>query len=274
MNYRLQSLLSYIEGGATLPLSMAVTVMSAPANKAQPDVIAVAAVVVSTSLHASILRDSECLREEYPGIQRFKVAAQKNSTRWYDGHVKLFPSSSTGVIQIYDLATQSFIVHPGSTVDDPNVNVDGPFSYFLSTVNVDRLEPSFRITPLARSIPSSGNTCEIVIVRPLRDPAISRDSPEERTAFAQKLWTILGEAYKDGSHINLRYDHYGEVGTEGNGPAVVEYVRCGGWEWIPDEVDEGAHLICSDGAIWNLLPGGRAVCSATTQDGAGFAIYG
>jgi diacylglycerol kinase family enzyme len=71
VNYRLQSLLSYIEGGATLPLSMAVTVMSAPADKAQPDVIAVAAVVVSTSLHASILRDSECLREEYPGVQRY-----------------------------------------------------------------------------------------------------------------------------------------------------------------------------------------------------------
>lgn len=161
------------------------------------------------------------------------MAAQKNSTRWYDGQVKLFPSSSTGIIQIYDPATQSFIIHPGSTVDAPNVNVDGPFSYFLSTVNVDRLEPSFRITPLARTIPSLGNTCEIIIIRPLRDPAISRDSPEERTAFAQKLWTILGEAYQDGSHINLRYDNYGEVGTEGNGPAVAEYVRCGGWEWIP-----------------------------------------
>lgn len=71
VDYRLQSLRSYIEGGATLPLSMAVTVMSAPADKAQPDVIAVAAVVVSTSLHASILNDSECLREEHPGVERY-----------------------------------------------------------------------------------------------------------------------------------------------------------------------------------------------------------
>jgi len=154
------------------------------------------------------------------------------------------------------------------------VDLDGPFVYFLSTVNVDRLEPSFRITPLARAIPSVEASCEIVIIRPLRDPVTTWDNPTAREAFVPKLWAALTAAYREGAHVDLRYDDKGEIVTTGDGPTVVEYIRCGGWEWIPDDIDEGAHLLCSDGAISHLEKGGRAVCSAATaKENAGFAVY-
>lgn len=134
---------------------------------------------------------------------------------------------------MYDPKTQSFIDHPDSTADDPIVDLYGPFAYFLATVNVDRLEPTFQITPLSSRITPIEAACDLVMVRPLRDPSISWDQPDARKSFAEKLWTILGSAYQSGSHIDLRYTKEGRVVSNGEGPVVVEYVRCGGWEWLP-----------------------------------------
>lgn len=111
--------------------------------------------------------------------------------------------------------------------------LEGPFIYFLSTVNVDRLEPAFRITPLTRALPSSFPSCDIVIIRPLQSPSIAEDSPEARNSFVEEIWAVLGAAYQDGLHVQMRYSGDGKIVTEGDGPAVVEYIRCGGWEWIP-----------------------------------------
>lgn len=147
--------------------------------------------------------------------------------------MKLLPAPAAGKVQIYDPATKTFGDHTESDNDDPIVDLDGPFVYFLSTVNVDRLEPAFRITPLARAIPPVEATCEVVIIRPLRDPSHSWDNPEARVAFEPKLWAVLGAAYQEGAHIDLRYDESGEIVMTGDGPTVVEYIRCGGWEWIP-----------------------------------------
>lgn len=124
--------------------------------------VAVSAVVTSTSLHASILHDSESLRKEMPGIERFKIAAESNSTKWYNSYVKLLPEDNSGVVQMYDPSTKTFVEHPESDVDDPIVDLSGPFSYFLSVVNVDRLEPAFRITPLVKDIPPSGTSVRIL----------------------------------------------------------------------------------------------------------------
>lgn len=189
--------------------------------------------MVSTSLHASILHESETLRKEIPGIERFKVAARNNSTRWYNASVKLLPAASKEFVELYDPSTKSFIPHPDGDDDDPIVDIHGPFAYFLSTVNVDRLEPAFKIVPLMSEIPPSEASCDIVIVRPFCDPSISWDNPDSRETFASKLWTVLGAAYQNGSHINLLYNENGEIVTSGEGPTVVEYVRCGGWEWLP-----------------------------------------
>ena len=243
--YRLRSLLSFITKKSPSPISIATTTFSSTPQ------ITLSAVVVSTSLHASILHHSESLRDQYPGIERsvlsnsctynppqnnyprFKIAAQQNSTKWYNSQINLLPSLSLGIVQIYDFQTNSFVPHPNSTFDSPLVHLQGPFIYFLSTVNVDRLEPAFRITPLIRSLPPSAPSCDIVILRPLQSPSILQDSLEARASFVDNLWKVLGAAYQDGSHLKMKYNNDGQVVTEGDGPPVVEYIRCGGWEWIP-----------------------------------------
>ncbi|KIK63829.1 hypothetical protein GYMLUDRAFT_162873 [Collybiopsis luxurians FD-317 M1] len=283
--YKLRSVMSYLGGvdSHLVPLTLAITTLSPPPTaKAPPKGKPIhcspvaSSVVVSTSLHASILRDSESLRATIPGIERFKVAAKQNSTKWYNSHVKLLPVASLGVVQLYDPDTSSFISHPDADKDEPwpVVDLHGPFAYFLSTVNVDRLEPAFRITPLAKAVPS-GATCDLVIVRPFLDPTVSMDTPETREVFAGKLWATLQGAYQDGTHINLRYNAKGEVTTEETEySSVVEYVRCGGWEWIPDDIDDDAHLVCLDGNITAIEKGGRAVCvAATPESNAGFVVY-
>jgi len=134
---------------------------------------------------------------------------------------------------MYDPISGKFIDHPESKREKPTVEVTGPFIYFLSTINVDRLEAEFRITPLARTFPSGGTTYDIAIVRPLRDPSISEDDEVSRERYTDKIWEVMQGAYADGSLTSLRYDETGQIGNKGNGPFVVEYVRCGGWEWIP-----------------------------------------
>jgi hypothetical protein len=166
------------------------------------------------------------------GIYRFKVAARKNSKRRYYATARLFPQSSSAV-QIWDPASQSFKDHPESTDVNSVVELKGPFIYFLSTVNVDRLEPEFIITPLARKVPSTSSTCDVVIVRPLRDPSIGEDGEKGREHFVDKIWAAMGGAYQGGLHINMRYDHSGRIVNDGDGPTVVEYIRCEGWEWTP-----------------------------------------
>lgn len=233
-DYKLKSVQAFVDGSKTIPLTLAISSLSAqPSGKASRPRIAISAVVTSTALHANILHASEALRAEMPGIERFKVAAQNNIAKWYNSYVKLLPVPSIGVVQIYDPASKAFVAHEDSHHDDPIVDIDGPFAYFLSTVNVDRLEPAFRITPLQSSIPPPAASFDIVMVRPLRDPSLSWDSKEARLAFVQKATTVLQGAYNNGSHVHMRYGESGEIELDGHGETIVEYVRCGGWEWTP-----------------------------------------
>ncbi|KAG2349324.1 hypothetical protein BDR05DRAFT_900618 [Suillus weaverae] len=272
--YKLKSLEAFIRGSNVVPLTLAITTLSSPPSSKQSCFkIAVSAVVTSTALHASILHDSESLRKEVPDIERFKVAARNNITQWYSSHVKLLPASSARAVEIYDPDQKTFVTHEDSD-DHGIVDVYGPFAYFLSTVNVDRLEPSFRITPLASDFVSSEVSLDLVMIRPHRDPTFVMDTIEARNAFAEKSNAVLTAAYQDGSHINLRYTDDGKITSEGTGPTVVEYIRCRGWEWIPDDIDEKAHLLCSDGAMFSIVKGGRAACKAVVPaDGAGFLVY-
>jgi len=197
-------------------------------------IVTASAVVTSTCFHACILKDSEVLRKEIPGLDRFKTAAQKNSNRWFDSNVKFLPAAGAGVVQIYDPETKSFIDHPESDPDDDIiVDVFGPFAYFLATVNADRLEPTFRIAPCSSDIPPTEATFDVIIVRPLRNPKITMDSSEARDAFVPALWAVMNAAYQNGDHVNLRYQEDGSISVGGDGPLVVEYIRCGGWEWTP-----------------------------------------
>lgn len=41
-----------------------------------------------------------------------------------------------------------------------------------------------------------------------------------------------------------------------------------------DDIDDAAHLLCSDGAISTIKKGGRAVCTAATpQENRGFVVF-
>jgi len=238
IQYRLQGIHAFIKRSKCVPLTLAITdIIAPPPGKKSAPVLektTVSVVVTSTALHASILHDSEALRAEMPSLERFKVAAYQNITRWYSGCAKLFPSKSTGVVEIWNPFDKEFVAHAESDEDDPYVDIDGPFAYFLSTVNVDRLEPAFQITPLVTAEPPIGASLDVVVIRPYRDASLTGlEVGEERKRFAEKSGEVLRAVYQSGTHINLRYDSTGKIVSEGEGELVVEYFRCGGWEWIP-----------------------------------------
>ena len=219
---------AFLSSNATRPLTFAVTSFHSQLDSLLPqsDVTrtSVAAVVTSTSLHASILHDSEALRASHPGIERFKLAAQQNISRWYHAQVRLYPSATQQSIEIYDPRRKSFR-HWDS---EGMVTLHGPFVYFLSTVNVDRLEAAFRITPL-HNPGSAGSSMDVVMIRPRRDAKIIDEEEASRQAFAERTQEVLMGAYQDGAHIDMQYGAQGGEGSE----SILEYFRCGRWEWIP-----------------------------------------
>ena len=187
------------------------------------DVVSV--VVTSTALHAAILHDSEALRASVPGIERYKIAAAQNATTWYRARARLLAP-----VQRYDISTGALV---DVCEEEGPLELSGPFAYFLSTVNVDRLEPLLRIAPLQRALPPppGAQTMDVLVVRPLRDPSLEGKAGEgERERFKERLWDVLGGAYQDGAHIKARYD---SQDGKTDGLPVVEYFRVRGWEWIP-----------------------------------------
>jgi hypothetical protein len=187
-----------------------------------------------SALHASILDIAESLRSEHPGIERFKIAAGQSITQWSQARLIVKHPH-----EIYDPVTTSF---KQGIVTGDSEGIAGPFAYFLTTTNVDRLEQEFRITPLATSIPitSEDGWMDVVIIRPSRDPSIGKDglqSQDEaiRQKFSATTMQVLWSAYKDGSHVSLGYDASGKVidTAERGEKAVVEYLRVKKWEWIP-----------------------------------------
>ncbi|KAI0792939.1 ATP-NAD kinase-like domain-containing protein [Abortiporus biennis] len=279
LTYKLQSVQSFLSSKPTeKPLSLAVT-STYPASQSNaketikniPIATSTSVVVASTALHASILHDSEALRASIPTMERFKVAAQQNITHWYSAKVKLLPPPGIdNDVLLYDPGKNEF-VKKGSDVE-----LEGPFAYFLSTVNVDRLEPAFRITPLFTSLVPHRQSLDIVIVRPLRDPSISGISEEAKGNFAAKSVQVLAQgAYQDGAHIRMRYNEDGSIDTTSDeGSTVVEYYRCGGWEWVPESTDIQAHLVCIDGEILHIPKQGKASCSISeTASNVHFSVF-
>lgn len=248
--YKLQSVHAYLADVNPRPVNVTTTtvVPARPANHPmavsawRPRITVRSIVVTSTSLHASILHDSERLRASHPGIERFKIAAQGNITRWYHASVRLFPlpAPSSPEVLRYSPETRTFQVLNSGFVEDTGGAValpDSAYSYFLSSSSVDRLEPEFCITPLMTRLPPSGPGVDVVVVRPLNDPSLNTETLEARTKFASKAGVILGGAYKGGEHVDLTYSENGDIvpyEEEHAGKTLpVEYFRCGGWEWAP-----------------------------------------
>ena len=249
-------------------------------------------IVLSTSLHAALLSTSEELREEYPGLERFKIAAERNASVFFNARLKLLGDD----VKQYDPHSATF-VDPfiiGST--DAKDELDGPFAYVLSTTLADRLEPSFQIVP-TRTAGEPG-TMDIIVLRPLRDPRVARavkeSKPSEtvRGLWAKRAFEVIGAAYANGAHVRRTYPPVStgnldeEPGWEtedlGKGPVAVEVFRCAGFEWIPtlsesSEDGEKNRIVCADGSIHLVPSGGRAsaeVLPLSAQGGGGFYVYG
>jgi len=293
--YKLLSLQSYLKkrsdpnqdqlkGSKCLPIAIQSTTFLGPTGEEVSNILSI--VVTSTSLHASILHTADQLRKDRPdlvGVERFKVAARQNITNWYYSSVELIPflpSRSEGKQEClrYNPSIQQFEPWTSSQSSQPFL-LGGPFEYFLSIVNVDRLEPDFRIAPLHSKLPSaSGNQSymDLVIVRPFRHPLLKggQDDEEQRKGFVDTSMAVLQSAYKDGAHVDLRYKADGTPSASGDGEPIVEYFRCGGWEWIPKE-DKLAELVCADGTIVFIPSGGKAVCRLLTgkEDGIKLSVW-
>ena len=190
-------------------------------------------IVLSTSLHAALLHTSDELRAEYPGLERFKVAAQRNLGVFFQAQARLYGSPGKPVQQ-YDPRAKSFV--KPYTMDGDGI-LDGPFTYFLSTTTCERLEPTFVINPTIKSLPPDPETptMDIVVLRPRRDPHVdAATTPEERRErWKKRAMEVIGYAYKNGGHVDLTYpDDGGETEINGPGQVVVETFRVGGFSWF------------------------------------------
>lgn len=216
--HRMTAVQQFLQGGQVTPLTLANTIIRHKTENVQE---AISVVVTSTALHASILHDSEALRSTVPDMSRFKLAAAKNIEKWYYGSAKLIPPESGEVLR-FDSERGEFV--PASV----DTMFKGPFTYFLSTVNVDRLEPQFRITPLQRRFKTDESlSMDVVLLRPMREAKVEDDAKGRATA-AEATTRALSGAYRDGAHIDMRFSE-----ENGENKYIVEYFRCGGWQWIP-----------------------------------------
>ncbi|WVN88047.1 uncharacterized protein L203_103246 [Cryptococcus depauperatus CBS 7841] len=255
-------------------------------------------IVLSTALHAVILDSSEALRESHPGPERFKIAAQENISMFFNATARLFGSlkqKEEGLdVEQWDPRTEKW-TRPYTAEKEIEVDgvkgweLEGPFSYFLSTSTVDRLEPTFVISPhtslRASSLGSPAAYIYLVVLRPLRDPLVaSASDPEKSQLWAKRAMEVLSQAYHEGQHISLTYPHSSTTTSQestmaekrGNGPPVIEYFRLGFFEWIPNSStsntsgssgsEEKTRLICADGAIHRLQKGEKAKVHVRVPD--------
>lgn len=227
---RLQSVVGYLtETGNTRPLALARNTVFKQDGSAKQSLLSI--VVASTALHANLLHTSEDLRATIPGVERYTEAAKLNLDKWSHAKARLISSSKELPVLLYDPALDKFV-----ECSPDQHTLEGPFAYFLSTLNVDRLESGFVITPLASKIKPGPHTADIVVVRPLRSPQVKGDTAEARQQFAQTLMGSMGAA-RSATHTHIRYPKDPEseaaVSAEGDGPLLIEYYRCSGWEWVP-----------------------------------------
>ncbi|WVR09054.1 hypothetical protein IAU60_006115 [Kwoniella sp. DSM 27419] len=289
--YLLSSLLRYLDNHRPVPLPITHTTSlrsASPGKPAEPAERLASHVVLSTALHAAILDSSESLRPEHPGPERFRIAAQANVTRFFPATAVLYPpSGSGGKVEQWSPAHGRW-TEPVTANDrnDGTHHVEGPFSYFLSTATCDRLEPAFVISPLT-TLQSDKETDHsylyITILRPFRDPLFQATPVEaKRDMWSKRAFEVIGKAYQEGAHVNLtlpvnfpasdgvnapqkKVEDY-PLEDKGSGGPVVEVFRVGGFDWIPDQstVTDSSYdvgdsgLICADGAIHHLPPGGQA----------------
>ncbi|GMK55849.1 hypothetical protein CspeluHIS016_0209050 [Cutaneotrichosporon spelunceum] len=269
--HALASLIRSLEAGVPRSLPVTQTTISS-----EPKPIP-SHIVLSTALHANILADSEAFRAEIPGVERFKLAAAANVSVFFPAQVQLLPSAAG--VRMYDPRTKDWKVLP-----EKEYTLDGPFGYFLSTTTTPRLEPTFVVAPTLARLPPGPHegTMDIVVLRPLRDPAV-RAASDKGAAWAPRTKEVLGAAYDDGRHIALVYGAGGTVDLSSRvpqhdegGEPVVEVFRCAGFEWTPtDESHKKSHIVCADGSLYTIPPGGSVRAKVIeSHAGEGFWVWG
>ena len=191
--------------------------------------------VTSHAFHASILVDSDdsALRAAHPGVERFKIAAGMNVTRWTNYPIASSDAASdhcAGTVQLLPLtsssdAAGSVLRYDGRTsawkpVTDSETTLRGPFFYFAS-LTTDRLEPTFVPGPFSAAATSSSEgqetdqgpdaewrsqchrlarpaeAVDVVVLRPTRDPAVH--------AALQRVEGLSGDRGKDVDWSGARY---------------------------------------------------------------------
>ena len=196
------------------------------AQVALNDKTILAHVVVSTALHASILFDSDKLRESTPGIERFKKAAEQNWGSEYPGRAVLKDA-------------KKYI--PGRGFVECDGEQEGPWSY-LNACLTDRLEEKF-VVATKRGEAEAGSI-DVVGIR--------RKGRESKTFFEQMV-KVFAEMYDEGKHVDLVWDGEGmRAWQQGDVPdqLVVDYWRCSGLDWTPvsGRIRRLIHLIFSSRA--------------------------
>lgn len=296
--YKLSSLLSLLSGSTSAGRPLPITRTTLSRSDGSTAATLHSHIVLSTSLHAALLSTSEELRAEYPGLERFKIAAERNASVFFDAQLGLL-----GPVRQYDphSATfkEPFTFDKNSLEQEGGILLEGPFAYVLTTTLADRLEPAFQIMPTRSGSGGAGGddargTLDMIVLRPLRDPrvasAIKQGRPEAeaevRALWAKRAFQVIGAAYANGAHVRRTYplasDEEGVGATEdlGEGPVAVEVYRCAGFEWAPTPSEhkgdgEKNRIVCADGAIHLVPPGGKAraeVLRAPSQ--GGFYVYG
>lgn len=192
--WSLQSLFAYLTPSKPnlLPLPLQKTSLYAP-NSSEPTHTFLTHIITSTALHASLLHISESLRASHPGLDRFKLAADKVIHVEFKAELTLL-SSPNQPIERYAPAKRQFVPHPPESLQ-------GPWAYCLSSTLVTRLEPGFVIAPLLERIPpdqEADATLDLVLMRPGRGKAVGllEIGEERRIQWENRVRNALGGAYK------------------------------------------------------------------------------
>lgn len=280
-SWRIQSLQAYLdslEEGASEPRLYLLTITQTTLKSSDlPSSSILGHLVTSTALHASILYDSEKLREEHPGIERFKLAAQQNMTNWHDGQLVLHgdENRAEGSVQRYNPDSRRF-----DSMSQAEASLEGPI-FYLASFTTDRLEPAFVPAPFSFPASSDGSKyvrkeeeleslsrppeqLDLVVIRPALDPLVqkilSTEPGEEarskaRQAFAEnRAMPVTMGMYNEGSHVDLRYPDEAnpdeDLEASNQGDVVVEYYRASSWRWIPQNgAEKKSRLTCIDGTV-------------------------
>lgn len=244
--WRLRSLEAFTQTQATKPITL---MQADPGHH-------LACVVVSHALHAAILRDSEALRAQYPGRERFQMAAEQHLTSWVHATLTLLPDERHPV-SVYDPTSHTFLQPVAyECSSDGRVHLSGPFVY-MNAMTVDRLEPSFVPAPFASPRAPSplqrpARAMDVIVIRPTRKPSASSPASFARDVLMPVLFQGM---YQHGRHVDMQYEEH---------RPIVECFRASGYIWEPVRGDALARTMCVDGTIVDC--GERAVVRTTTND--------